>query len=102
MSSLSPSEHQSQDKALTSTQPQGPAAVGSEQDDVPRGTSLCNTSGLRIGSIHTRALGTLQHVHTIKAIRWFPNGWGQLHNLTFGGQTLIFLHLSLAPNRRDQ
>lgn len=39
----SPSEHQSQDEALTSTQPQRPAAVGSEQDDVPRGTSPCNT-----------------------------------------------------------
>ena len=45
---FSPSEHQSQDKALTSSQPQGPAAVGSKQNDVSRGTSHCNTSRLRI------------------------------------------------------
>ena len=45
---FSPSEHQSQDKALASSQPQGPAAVGSKQNDVSRGTSHCNTSQLRI------------------------------------------------------
>ena len=45
---FSPSEHQSQDEALASTQPQGPAAVGSKQNDVSRGTSPCNTSRLRI------------------------------------------------------
>ena len=45
---FSPSEHQSQDKALASSQPQGPAAVGSKQNDVSRGTSHCNTSRLRI------------------------------------------------------
>ena len=45
---FSPSEHQSQDEALASSQPQGPAAVGSKQNDVSRGTSPCNTSRLRL------------------------------------------------------
>ena len=72
MSSLSPSEHQSQDKALTSTQPQGPATVGSEQDDVPRGTSPCNTSRLRI-EVYTQGLWAPCNL----LIKEFPNGWGQ-------------------------